>query len=513
MLSILTVLCILMTLLAGCGQKEENVPAETDHSEDTLNIGIGSEFSNIVPMSNNVALSNRDGIMIFALYDPLLWFDTETSTIKPWICTDWEVSEDGLEYTLKIRDDVYFHNGSKLTADDVVWTLNLCPENPTVTLANCPGFGHAEKVDDTTVKLIMEKPFVAVPNFLASYHLVMLSKEYFDEVGWEGYQDKPIGTGPYKFAERVIGGSMTLEANENYWGGKPDIQNVKINIIPDPNAQVLALEAGEIDVLMNAPLSNCSKLEQNDDIEVSYRDSFLVCSLTMGMKIILNDNLRKAIAYAINVDEINNQLNLGKTKAVSCGLAPGVTGRPDEGSFTAPIKYDPEEAKRLFEASEYDNSQPLAIVCVAGSRDEQICKVLQGNLQNIGMSVELSAVDGATYMTYLYGGQVDLSVYSALPSLYDANLVAQSYDRNSATWVTVVYPEKDLLADLSEASKYELDPEKRKAMFAEIISIQNENAYQVNLFQDCNTVAFNGRVKDVKAIPGTNYRIAEWSWK
>ena len=87
-----------------------------DNSGRTLNIGIGSEISQIVPMSNNVAVANRDGLIVFALYDPLIWYNTETNELSPWIATEWSHNEDATEWYFTIRDDVVFHNGEKMTA-------------------------------------------------------------------------------------------------------------------------------------------------------------------------------------------------------------------------------------------------------------------------------------------------------------------------------------------------------------------------------------------------------------
>jgi peptide/nickel transport system substrate-binding protein len=483
--------------------------------KDTLIIGIGSEFSGIVPLNKNIVISNRDGITIFAMYDPLLWFDTKTGKLSSWIATEWSVSDDGLEYSLKIRDDVYFHNGTKMTAEDVVFTLNRMPENPTTSLQNCPGFDHAEVVDETTVKIVMSQPFAAVANFLASYHIGVLSKLYYDEVGSDGYIAHPIGTGPYKFVSRVIGGSLELEANEHYWGGAPAIKKVKLSILPDANSQIISIETGEIDVLYNPTIQNVTRLGNNKEIEWDYSDAFRTCFLRWGYQAeIADENFRKAVLSAIDYEAINKTINMGYTKKPDCLCPPGTTARPDDGTYAKSLPYDIEAAKRYLAESSYDGSTPLTMITLSGSKEESICKVIQGNLQVIGIHSEVNALDGATFVTYGSQGKYGISLYSVMPSLYDMNLLFQYFDRRvSLAFDGLPIPEKEEVADLGERALKEMNPEARKAIFAEMMDIINTHAMQGYLYQDVNTIAWRTGLAGIEAIPGTNYRIDAWSWK
>lgn len=504
-------LILAMLMIIGCLSV---TAAAADNSDRVLNIGISSEISNIVPMSNNVAVANRDGLIVFALYDSLLWYDTTTDTLKPWIATEWSHSEDGLEWYFTIRDDVYFHNGDKMTAEDVAWTLNLIPENPVVTDANIPGYGHAEVVDDTHVVVYMDSVFAAADNFFASYHIGILDKSYQEEVGWEGYIDHPIGTGPYKFVDRALGSYVKLEANELYWQGAPDIKYVNLNILPDANSQLLSLEAGEVDVLQNVSLANCDKVEKMDGFQVSYCTAKTVAFINWGThsKLDTDENLRKAVAAAIDYDIICDVLNKGHTVPVTMMIAPGIRCRPEDGTFTPAQSYDPEAAKEFLAQSTYTSSDTLSIVVTAGSKEENVCKVIQGNLQEVGINAELKAIDGATYSTLTGEGNFDIGIYSTLPSLYDCNLMYQFYIPGTTTFDASKCEQKEELGALAIASLTELDEDARTEIFRQMADIMNEHAVKLPLYQDCNTFCFNSSVSGVQAIPGTNVRIAEWTW-
>ncbi|HIR12532.1 MAG TPA: ABC transporter substrate-binding protein [Candidatus Choladousia intestinavium] len=488
-------------------------PVSAAEDDRTLNLGIGSEISNLVPMSNNVAVSNRDGLIVFALYDPLLWYNTETNELEPWLATEWSHNEEGTEWYFTLRDDVYFHNGEKMTAEDVAWSINLIPENPVVTDQNIPGFDRAEVVDDTHVTVYMEEPFASTDNFFASYHMVMLDKSYQEEVGWEGYIEHPIGTGPYKFVDRAIGSYVSMEANEDYWQGAPDIKKVNLQIIPDANSQLLSLETGEVDALQNVSLQNCEMVEGMDGFEVSYCTANTVAYIQWGSQSQLNtdENLRLAICAAIDPEAINTVLNKGHTTAVSCMIAPGLRCRPEDGTFTTVPAYDPEAASEYLESSNY-NGDPIVIIVPSGSKEEAVCQVIQGNLQNIGMTVELKAVDGATHQTLLNEGNFDISVYSGLPSLYDCNLLYQLFMPGTQNYENSKSEYKEELAELGKASAVEMDEEARTEIFRQMIEIMNTHVLTIPLYQDCNTFCYSTDLANVKAIPGTNVRIAEWSW-
>ena len=160
----------------------------------------------------------------------------------------------------------------------------------------------------------------------------------------------------------------------------------------------------------------------------------------------------------------------------------------------------------------YTSSDTLSIVVTAGSKEENVCKVIQGNLQEVGINAELKAIDGATYSTLTGEGNFDIGIYSTLPSLYDCNLMYQFYIPGTTTFDASKCEQKEELGALAIASLTELDEDARTEIFRQMADIMNEHAVKLPLYQDCNTFCFNSSVSGVQAIPGTNVRIAEWTW-
>ena len=518
----LTVVMV-VSMVAGCGDKdtssegsgtEENSDSDEGATKDSLIVGIGTDFQNLVPVCNNVAVANTDGPAIFALYDSLLWRDSTTGEITSCICTDYAISEDGLEYTLTLRDDVYFHNGEKMTAEDVAWTLNLLP-GTTVQKNNYPTFDRAEVVDENTVKIILTAPFAPMLNALAAYHVVILCKSYFDEVGVEGYMEHPIGTGPYAFVERVTGSSMELVANDKYWGGEPSIKNVKFSIIPDVNTQIISLESGDVDILMKVSITEALRLDESKGLkwDSTVSDSTSCIIFNGGNDLCNDENFRKAVLSGINYDGINQAINSGYTTKANAIVRPGISGRPEDGEFADALPYDVEAAKEYLSKSNYTEGTPVSIIVRSGSTDESIAKVVQGDLQSLGINIQINAVDAATFSSSTTKGEFDIQIYTMMPSLFDINLLYQQFNIDNAVMQLSKFEDKQQLNDLGREALSELDTEKRVSLYAEMMDIVNTKAYMGFIYYDVNVVAWRADLQNVNVISGTNYRISDWYWK
>ena len=172
------------------------------------------------------------------LYDSLVWLNND-GDIEPALAERWDISDDGREYTFYLREGVTFHNGEPFNADAVVFSWERAKD---------AGFEYSDqlleadsvvKVDDYTVKITTPEPNALFFNTLHDIW-AMVPPGYFAEVGQEGFDAHPIGTGPYKFVEWVKGDHITFEANLDYWRGAPKIQTVIFRPIPESATRVAA---------------------------------------------------------------------------------------------------------------------------------------------------------------------------------------------------------------------------------------------------------------------------------
>lgn len=226
----LTLLTLLSIAGSACGETNKETITIATSQEPVRFFSCGPEGSN-----------SSDYIVLYNIYDTLVQLTPE-GKIVPSLATSWDISEDGLDYTFHLRDDVTFHNGERMTADDVAYTFdyNIGTAIGKALLIN---YTATDVIDDTTLVVHLSSPFAAFLNGLAARAGQIISKKYMEANGVEGYLSNPIGTGPYKLKSRTSGDTITLEAYDAYWGGEPAIKTVLIKTMTDVSTQIIALEA------------------------------------------------------------------------------------------------------------------------------------------------------------------------------------------------------------------------------------------------------------------------------
>jgi len=229
-------------------------PAWSQKAKDTVRFVYDQAPENVDPFFNNV----RIGVIIGQhVWDTLVYRDPNTGAYRGQLASAWrQVDDRTLEFDL--RQGVTFHNGEEFDADDVVATINFVakPENKVITQSNVSWLERAEKVDKHKVRIISKKVFPAAIEYLAG-PVVMHPNEYYEKVGPKGQNEKPVGTGPYRVTQHVLGKSISLERNPDYFKDSPKpaptIAKVDIRFIPDRQTQLAELLSGGADFLMHVP--------------------------------------------------------------------------------------------------------------------------------------------------------------------------------------------------------------------------------------------------------------------
>src|SRR5271165_3168229 len=173
--------------------------------------------------------------------------------LVPNLVTKWELAKDALSLAVELHDGVKFHNGDPMTADDFRFTFFERLQGPDKidTKNSWRKVSDIEVQSPTKAVIKFSSPAPTAPQWLAFLGSYVVPKKYMTQVGVDGFNQKPIGTGPYKLVDYQLNARIVLERNDDYWGGKPPIKHVTFEIIKDPSARVAAIQSGQVDLTTN----------------------------------------------------------------------------------------------------------------------------------------------------------------------------------------------------------------------------------------------------------------------
>jgi peptide/nickel transport system substrate-binding protein len=398
--------------------------------------------------------------------------------LQPVLCESFDVSADGLEYTFNLRQGITFHDGEEFTADDVKYTFDYYgdPANAAITASNFAGITSVEVVDDYTVTITIDQPNAA---FLTRAGQTMIVPEHHHSaIGEDAYKADPVGTGPYVVSEWRAAEYTELVANENYWRGRPNIDVLRVNIVPEASVRAIALETGEAD-------SSIWSLVTEDNLrfqEEGVLTTFVTSSLSLN-HFPMNNTLpqfqekavRQAMMHALNREEIVNDLWMGAAVLATANLSPALEFyyEPDVKQYP----YDPELAIQILEENGWvvgsdgvreKDGVRLEWTCAVITGDQArrpIAELAQQYFDAVGLKMNI--IEDASTSSGMREGRLDMALYnwtygggSGEPD--PSNTLRSDSLNNFSHYQN---PEMDELIDRGLA---ETDPEERKKIYSDL---------------------------------------------
>jgi len=505
----------------------------------TFVFGASGDAANLDPgnVTDNESMERMDNI-----FECLVGFKPGTTEIQPWLATSWDISLDGKEIVFHLRKGVKFHDGTDFNADAVVFSFarQYDSNNPyyqygewALWKALLGAIEKVVKIDDYTVKLVLRrKNAAAITSLTMMYAVAIVSPANAEKYKEDAFKH-PCGTGPFKFVEWVKNDHITLEANENYWGGKPKLDKLIFKVIPDPSARLMALEVGEVQgieypnpadferikankdlVLMSAAGMNIGYMAINtgygykDANENGVRDPDEPWVKTPGyLEPLTKKKVRQAINMAIDKQSIVDNIYMGTAIKAKNGIPPFMLGYNDA---VEDYPYDPEKAKVLLAEAGYPDGFDVTLYVMPVSRaymfdPPKIGEAIQSYLAAVGIKVEFYQADWGTYLQEVEAGKHQMCLLGITGDTGDTDdFMSYCYAPNSAAIGTAsnqAFYNNEEVQDLISKSLQTYDKDERVEYYKKVQEIIHEDAPWVYMAHSNQNLVFSATVHDFVLYP------------
>jgi peptide/nickel transport system substrate-binding protein len=434
--------------------------------------------------------------------------------LQPVLCESWEVNDDGTQYTFKLREGVKFHDGEDFTSEDVKYTFEYYgdPENAAISASNFRSIAFpVETPDDYTVVVNLESVDATFIAFAGQQQIV--AAHHHAEVGETGYKSNPIGTGPFMVADYDPASFCELHAFEDHFRGRPHLDVLRENIVPEASVRTISLESGEAD-------HSVWSLLTEDNIKL--RDSgnfttFVTSSLAVNHFPINNERpyfadkvVRQAMMHAIDRDQIVNELWQGLAVKATANLSPALEFyyEPDVKQY----EYDPELAMQMLDEAGWvvgsdgireKDGVKLSWTCLVITGDQARrpeAEVVQQWLLAIGMDMQIEEAPSTSQA--MAAGDGDMALYNWTYGGGSGEPDPSNTLRSDALNNFSHYKSAEMDALLDEGLMT-TDPEARKEIYSQVQKLVAEDVPFLYIkFWDWFTF-FNPRMKGLPENPLT----------
>ena len=346
--------------------------------------------------------------------------------LVPGLAQSWEISEDGMTYTFHLKEGVKFHDGTDFTADDVVFNVYRQFDQTTVGRENAPqfyeaaaaaagwrwdvaGFHSVEALDDHTVRFHLSHPFNPFLRMFTQTDcgpMGIISPESVEKHGNDGVQSNIVGTGPFRFIERIPGDHMIMERFDDYWNDdwKAYLDRVVVLVMPDPAARQAALQAGEVHFIIQADPDSLAGFEEKGfAISKGPMPHIWTLSFNENEAAFADERVRMAVHHAIDREGIANELLVGTVLPGESWLSRTSSAFKESDRWHA---YDPGKARALLEEAGAVGTKLVvaAPTSASGPKPVKMVEWIQEDLNDAGFDSEVELMEWNAYLAKFFEG-------------------------------------------------------------------------------------------------------------
>ncbi|TCQ80303.1 dipeptide transport system substrate-binding protein [Ochrobactrum sp. BH3] len=469
------------------------------------------------------------------IYDRLTEFESGTTNVVPGLAESWVISDDNLEYTLKLRQGVKFHTTDSFTptrdfnADDVLFTYNRQldkqhPWNNYFVGAGWEMFNAMDmptiikevvKVDEHTVKFVLNQPDASLLAKLALNFGSIMSAEYAEQLEKAGQREdldhKPVGTGPFRFVDYQMNAAIRFAANNDYWNGAPKVDNLIFVIATDAATRMQKLQAGECHVAAYPAPADVAGLKKDPNLTVMEQPGLNVAYLAMNTLDAPFDKLevRRALNMAIDRKAIVDAVYQGMGQVAQSVLPSTMWG------YNGDIKgysYDPDAAKKLLDEAGVKDlkmkiwAMPVSRPYMPNAR--RAAELMQADLAKVGIGVEIVSYEWGEYLKKARDKQRDGAIVlggtsdngdpdNLLSYFFSCSGVGGS---NNANWCY------QPLEDILQKARVSSNKDERTKLYREAQEIISDQAPWVPLAHSTVVLPMSKKVKNYVMEPLGSHR-------
>jgi peptide/nickel transport system substrate-binding protein len=359
------------------------------------------------------------------ILETLVKCEADGNQIVPCLAESWKSSEDGLSWVFKLRQGIYFHDGTPFNADAVVFNFQrwMDARNSYHTgsfsywnyiFGGFPGFVKSvTSLSDYTIEIRLSKPYAPFLNALSMPVFGIASPEAMKKYGADLYEH-PVGTGPFIFKSWERNKSILLIRNDKYWNGAAKVNMVEFRVIPSSKDRLDQLRNGSIHIADHLSPDDVSDIKYDPNLYLYLRPSFNVGYLaTNNERYPFNiRELRLAINYAIDKEKLINDVFDNLAKPASTYIPPSLWGYNED---LEPYEYNPEKAKKFLTIAGFPNGFKTTLWVMNGARDyfpkpSETAQFIQENLKKVNIDVEIKILNWNDYLERMNKGEHEIAL-------------------------------------------------------------------------------------------------------
>ncbi|PRI11303.1 ABC transporter substrate-binding protein [Leucobacter massiliensis] len=495
--------------LSACASAPAGVPGPASAGDPvaggTLTLG---RVAAVNDLDLNQQITANNAFAIDKIFEPLVAFD-ERGEIGPWLA-EFTESEDGLVYTFTLREGLQFSDGTPVTPDDVVFSLNRHLELGGPLPLTAP-IASIEPSGERDVVITLDSPYTPFLSELAGFSNGIFPAD-FGGRSEEAFFADPVGTGPFVVDEWDPNGDISFVRNEHYWQeGKPYLDRLVYKFVADDTQLRQQLAAGQLDAIDTVPAANAAEVDQAANTVLSQTAGWSTEQIFFNTQReeFADRHVRRAIAHALDRDGITAATTFGTAETANALLPPTIQYSAND--TVEALGFDVGAAKAELARSAYPDGFEVTLLLASGnSQRAQIAQIVQESLAAIGITVKIETLDIAVFRERFFDYDFDFMLNSGQSDAPDPDgFITFQADPEGFSKSYWTHFTDDRVTELMRAGRTTPDGPERERIYAEIQQILADEVPYVPLFFPANLKATSDRVHGFTVLPNSSIRLQD----